>query len=543
MTLHASARILAASAAAVLLLTSSAAQERRALQPEDYGRWEQLAGQRAPLSPDGRWLVYGINRADFTSELRIQPLPEGTPLAIPQGEQPAWSDDSKWLASLVGFSEEEEAKLRKEKKPLHKSLRLVELASGDVTRVDGIESFTFSPDGTHLAMRRYAPEPPSGSTPASPSANAPDPDDRGRPGTTLVVRNLATGRDLTFGNVGEMAWQSAGARLALTINTADGVGNAVQLYDAAAGTVQVLDSSSARYAGLVWRKDSSSLAVLRAASGEGREGVTYTALAWPDVTKPAAVQVLDPSSNDSLPADLRVVRFRSPQWSEDGSLLYVGVAAWPATPAKEGDPGPRTRRIVASSSNPEELPDVVVWHPHDTTVMPKQKIDARRDRERSMLAAWQVAQGRLVRIASAIGEEASPIRRAARALVVDTNAYAMERSIGRIYADVWTVDLQSGARQDVATRILDRYLQSSPGGRYLLYVRDDHYWTVELATGRHTNLTQKIDTSFVDQDPTAWRHRSRRSASRGGPATIAPCCCTTGTTSGRCRPTAAVPCG
>lgn len=491
-----SARLLAAATIAILLAVPGAAQERNPLQPEDYGRWEQLASQRAPLSPDGRWLVYGVSRVDGTSELRIQPLPDGKPITIAQGEQAAWSDDSKWLATLVGFSEQEAEKLRKERKPLQRSLRIVELATGQITRVDGIESFTFSPDGAHIAMRRYAPEPAAGSSPAP---SGPEADDRGRPGTTLVVRNLATGRDLTFGNVGEMAWHSTGARLAFTINTADGVGNGVQLYDAASGSVQVLDSSTSRYAGLTWRDDSPSLAVLRAARRDEREGVSYTALAWPDVTTPGARVELDPTAA-GLPADMRVVRFRAPQWSEDGSLLYVGVASWPATPSKDAQNGTRSRRIAASSTNPDELPDVVVWHPTDTTVMAKQKIDARRDRERSMLAAWRVTQGQLVRIADVIGEEASPIRRSSRAVVVDTNKYAMERSIGRVYGDVWTFDIPSGTKQPVATRILDRFVQTSPGGKYLVYVKDSHYWVVDLASGRQTNVTQKVDAQFFDRE-------------------------------------------
>ena len=48
--------------------------------------------------------------------------------------------DSRWLAGLVGFSEEQEAKLRKDKKPLHKSLTLLELANGKTTTVAGVES-------------------------------------------------------------------------------------------------------------------------------------------------------------------------------------------------------------------------------------------------------------------------------------------------------------------------------------------------------------------------------------------------------------------
>jgi dienelactone hydrolase len=135
--------------------------------------------------------------------------------------------------------------------------------------------------------------------------------------------------------------------------------------------------------------------------------------------------------------------------------------------------------------------------------MPRQKINARRERERSMLAAWSLADGRFVRIAQTIGEEATPIKRSTRVVVVDTNAFAMERSIGRGYANIATVDLGSGARAEIAQRIEDRWLQSSPNGRYLLYFKDDHYWTVDLSNLRHTKVTATVPTSFVDKESDA----------------------------------------
>ena len=110
------------------------------------------------------------------------------------------------------------------------------------------------------------------------------------------------------------------------------------------------------------------------------------------------------------------------------------------------------------------------------------------------------------------GSCASPTRSArkprrfaaqARALVVDTDAFAMERSIGRVVANAWTVDLKSGTRSDVISRIEDRYLQSSPGGRYLLYLKGDHYWTIDLQSGKQTNITATIATSFVDKESDA----------------------------------------
>jgi dipeptidyl aminopeptidase/acylaminoacyl peptidase len=468
------------------------ARQPRILQPEDYGRWEQLAAQRTPLSPDGAWLVYGINRSSRQNELRFQPTAGGNPIVVNFGEQPVFADDSKWAASLVGMSEEDEAKLRKDKKPIRKRLALVNLAAGTTTTIDGVESFSFSPSGTHVAFRRYADT--STSSGQAAGGDAADTGEAVPPGTPLIVRNLATGQDSTFGSVSEIAWQDKGPVLAFAITVDGGVGNSLQAYNTTTGVLRTLDSSANTYSGLAWRKESSSFAALRSAEGSGREGRTHTLLVWSD----AATGAMKALEATTLPADLRVIRFRAPQWSDDGAWVFVGVGPWQAKAA--ADAVDRSRRITATSTNPDELPDVQVWHPKDTTVMPRQKLDARRERERSMLAAWSVADGRLVRIAQAIGEDATPIKRSGRVLVVDTNAFAMERSIGRVYGNAWTIDLASGQKTDVAQRIEDRTLQSSPGGKYLLFMTGDHYWTLDVASGKKTNITATISSSFVDRE-------------------------------------------
>ena len=95
---------------------------------------------------------------------------DGGAVTIPAGEQPAFSDDSRWMAYLIGFTEEQEAKLRKEKKPIRKQLGLLELATGQKTTIEGVESFALSPTGTHVAMRRYAAE--TKDDAAAPNANS-----------------------------------------------------------------------------------------------------------------------------------------------------------------------------------------------------------------------------------------------------------------------------------------------------------------------------------------------------------------------------------
>jgi dipeptidyl aminopeptidase/acylaminoacyl peptidase len=481
----------------VLTLSLATAQAPRVLSPEEYARWEQLVAHRSPLSPDGRWFVYGVNRSSRQNELRVHPSSGGDAVVIPFGEQPAFSDDSRWLAYLVGFSEEQEARLRKEKKPLHKSLGLLELGTGKTTTIEGVESFTLSPSGSHVAMRRYGPERPEASASAS-SVN-----ETSAPGTTLVLRELSTGRDWIFGAVSEATWQEDGTLLAMATTGEGNIGNGVQVFDTATNHLRVLDSSSSTYAGLVWREDSAALAALRSESDEARDGPAHVVLVWPDlVESPSAMRVLDAAETAQLGRDQRIVRFRTPRWSDDGAFLFVGVAPWyvkPDTVASEGAP----RRVVATSTNPDELPDVQVWHPNDPVVMPRQKLDARRDRERSMLAAWRLADDRLIQVATTIGEEATPVPRSSRAVVIDTNAFAMDRSIGRVRANVWTVDLQTGTRRDIASGIEDRYVQASPAGRYVLYLLKDQYWAFDLASGRTINLTAGINTSFVDRESDA----------------------------------------
>src|SRR5262245_3197373 len=108
------------------LLISTGAQMKAPLTPAEYGQWETLvtSGNRGGLSPDGKWLVYGINRSNRNNELRITNITDGTIKVAGFGSQPVFSSDSQWVAYSIGYSEAQEEKLRKDKKPVHRKLGL-----------------------------------------------------------------------------------------------------------------------------------------------------------------------------------------------------------------------------------------------------------------------------------------------------------------------------------------------------------------------------------------------------------------------------------
>ena len=469
----------------------TAAQSSRPPAAADYGQWETLAPQpRGGLSPDGQWLVYGINRSNRNNELRVAKITDGATKTVPFGSQAAFSADSRWLAYAIGYSEAQEEKARQQKKPLQRKAGLLNLATGETTVVDAVESFAFDAAGTHIALRRFPPE-------RKEPAPAPSVEDATVPaGATLIVRDLATGRDTTFGNVSEFAWQDKGALIAFTISADGQTGNGVQLYEPASAVLRVLDSAPAVYAGLTWRDDSDDLAVLRGRTDERRDGATEVLLAWTGAAGAAPVKhAFDPTEKADFPAGMRTVAFRRPSWSDTGDVVFVGVAKWEDKP----DAKPDSKSDAADN----EPASVDIWHARDIEVIPRQKLSIRIDRQRNLLAAWHLESGALVQLAHDGTEQVTPLKHQALAYAASWAPYAMERTIGRPSADIALVDTATGARTRIVDRIDDRYLQASPGGRYLLYFNADHYWTVDTHTHAIVNITKTVPASFVNRESDA----------------------------------------
>jgi dienelactone hydrolase len=488
----------------------------------DFGPWETLvtAGSNGGLSPDGRWITYGINRSNRNNELRIVKVADGTAKIVAFGAQPVFSADSKWLAYTIGQSETEQERLRSEQRPVQNKLGLLNLASGETATMDAIESFSFSPDGAYLALRPYGPERAAAAAPAAGGRGGGRGGDDGSTaaeealGTSLVVRHLASGRDTSFGNVSQYAWQDAerSHMLAMIISASGKTGNGVQLFDPETTVLRVLDSSPAVYTDLAWRRGNPDLAVLRAKTDDRKDGSTYAVLAWTDLGKNERQRMYDPASDATFPAGMRTVSFRRLSWSDNGGVLFLGIAKWDdkVTPpagrgargtAASGDAEQGGRGGRSGAAAADQPSTIEIWHWTDVFVMPRQKLSATQDRRRNLLAAWHLDTGKFVQLGKDfVNEDVRPIRRTNLAWVAEWSKYAFDRTIGRPAADLYLADITTGARTKLKDNINDRYVQASTGGKYLLFRQDDHYWTVNLTTRAIANITKSAPVSFIDKE-------------------------------------------
>jgi transketolase N-terminal domain/subunit len=64
-------------------------------------------------------------------------------------------------------------------------------------------------------------------------------------------------------------------------------------------------------------------------------------------------------------------------------------------------------------------------------------------------------------------------------------------------------NMTTGARTKIKDNINERDAQVGPAGKYLLYLQDDAYWTVNLATSAVTNISKGVPTSFIDKESDA----------------------------------------
>jgi hypothetical protein len=186
--------------------------------------------------------------------------------------------------------------------------------------------------------------------------------------------------------------------------------------------VRVLESSGSIYRGLAWRKKSEDLAVLRTVADKRFRDTTHTILAWSNaIAANPNRREMDPARTTGFPVGVRVAEARRPEWSDDGSTIFFGVRA------RENADSARGR----SGGDAPKVSDVQVWHSQDVRIMPMQKVQESQDLQRSLLSAWHLGDGRIVRISRELYETTRLLPGARHATEVDRSSYDFGTMFGR----------------------------------------------------------------------------------------------------------------
>ena len=505
-------RFLVFLAATAVLAPHTSAQQQPTLTPDDYGQWETLG--QATLSPDGLWLAVGISRVNDEDELRVHRTDSDSVVVVPFGRGPRFSEDGAWLAYAIGISPDEREALQERREPVRNDMGLLDLRTGEQETIEEISSFSFSGDGRHLALRRYELE------------------EQESAGADAIVRDLASGTSISFGNVAALAWQDEGHLLAMTVDAEGQVGNGVRLYDPVSGRIRSLDTDEAEYRELSWREESADLAVLKTHTDDEYEDTAHVVLAWRGLDDGDGVEsVLDPLAAPGLPPGQRVVEHRAPAWSDDGAILFLGVQERIPAPedeaegegeeegeeaegdegqgdaeADEGDSEGDGEEGAAGQDDEEERAGVEIWHSLDVDPVPQQRVRERQLRQQNQIGAWHVDDGRFLMLGGPHADQTGLLEGGRHVLNRDETPYDVEAMFNQQFYDLYAVDAGSGRESLVRERIT-LAAQGSPGGRYLFWFEGEDYWSHDLSNGETRNITEGLDGVFVNLDLTPTRQQ------------------------------------
>ncbi|ANB02844.1 prolyl oligopeptidase family serine peptidase [Ectothiorhodospira sp. BSL-9] len=175
------------------------------------------------------------------------------------------------------------------------------------------------------------------------------------------------------------------------------------------------------------------------------------------------------------------------RWADDGRRLIFGVGL---------------TGVAADEALPEGL---AVWHWRDDPISPRRQ----RQRDGSKLlivAAWSPEEGSLANLAEIGPHRSAQLLSGERHLLVqDARPYLPH--FGERWHDFHVVDVTDGIAVPVVTR--QEEVGGSSTGRYLMYFRDDQWWTLDLQTGRVVSLTGDLSAPFNDYTRVSGREQDQ----------------------------------
>ncbi len=522
--------------ALVLAFAAAAGHAQSAKKPlgyDAYNGWRSIQGTQ--LARDGKWLVYALAPQDGDGELVARDLQTNKEYRSPRGKQPVLTADGKYVVFAIAPVKAEADKAKKDKKKPEEqpknALGIMDLATGQVTTVERVKSFKVAEDGSaHVAYLLEAPlkkpdekkdeakkeeaakepvvkpeEKPAAKPGEEKRAEEPKKEEKKKePGTDLVVRELAGGKETRIPEVVEYAWNKPGTWLAYGVSSKTPENDGAFALEAATGRTVALLKGLGNYKNLTFDEKGGQLAFTSDRDDYKAERSASKLYYWsPTAAQPAAaaksaapaktVQPVDaavelvPALAKGFPAGMAVSENGKPQFSKDGGRLFFGIAEAPKPEPKDA---------------PEPV-KVDIWSWKDPYLQPMQKSQAEEDKKKTLLCVvhFLPKEKKFVQLATPEVPEIALSDDARLAVGKSDLAYRPLVSWDQSYEDDYLVSLADGSKKKVLEK--NPYgAMISTGGKYLLYFLDDdrNFYAYRVADGKTFNLTAGLGVSFVDEE-------------------------------------------
>lgn len=469
------------------------AQTKKNLTPEDYKKWQNISA--TDLSPNGEWVYYQITVQEDNDTMFVVNKNSNKVYKLEFASSAEFSKDNKWIAYRIGLPFKEAEKLRDQSKPIEYKMGLLNLETGKKETVQNINRFGFSRNGKFLAAYLTPPK------------------ENKDKGAVVLLKNLSDGTTRTIGNVTEYAFNKKGDQFAYLVESANTAGNSAELFNLANYSLKVLASDTAKFSKLTWQKEGEGLAFFKNFRKDKYEEDNAMVYTYSNLYTTPNLKIFDPLTAKNFPAGMRIATTSAITLSDDMSTAFFGLRNWTYNELakkddrKAGDSLTKkdtaridsTRAIIAAKkgTSSEKLAGVDIWHWKDPEIQPRQKVTLGQDTIFSYLSAWNLDNNTFYQLAKGDAPRAQLTGKQKHAIIFTDTKY--KPAFKEDFADAWLVNVKTGESKLAFEKSLTGFYnfpQSSPEGKYLVYFKDKHWWSYDIATGKNLNLTQDLKTDF-----------------------------------------------
>ena len=399
-------------------------------------------------------------------------------------------------------------------------LAVVDLATGTKREFESVRSFRFAGDESDwLAVLHSLAGGGAGGAAAATGGGAGAA--ARATGSTLELVNLAGGTTVPIGEVSEFSFDHSGDWIAYAVSATGELGNSVQVRQLSTSVSRPLETGKAQYHHLVWSDSTDALAAVRVVSDTGGADDVNAVLGWQHAARAGDKTIEITARSSGVSGGLVVSSDRAPEWGLHESVLYFGLreprpprprqTGAPFVPPNPGGVAPGSGsggQVAAAPQTGADVASLILWHWKDPRPQPQQQVQEAQDRAFSYLAAYNVAAGKVTRLADETMRNVATGPKDTWAIGTDISPYEREQGIrGFAFRDLYAVNVNTGEKKLIEKKVPGNgggggrgggggVSNFSPDNSHYLYYDTGDYKLYDFATGTTKTINAGVPAKF-----------------------------------------------
>lgn len=535
----------------IFLLSVSVSQaQKKPLDHSVYDGWQHI-GERM-ISNDGMWVVYTIDPQEGDNELVIQSSDAKYKKSLPRGYNAVITEDSRYVVFKIKplYKDTREAKIKK-KKPddmPKDSLAIIELGKEEVWKKEMVKNYKTPQKSFGWVAYQLEKQPEQQAKQKTPDTKAntnkiadslnhvidslkqvieatpfkkkkKNKDDENddehihyslltthyadaegddasstpaEPSNDLILRELATGKEVTFYKVVEYYFSKTGDKLLVkqARNPLDSASmRQVQLYDLKTGKWTILSKGGNDYKNFSMTDDGSQIAFVAERDSKPKDLVKFYKLWYYKAGMDSAEMIIDKNTT-GMQLGMTVSEFGNINFSKSGQRLFFGTSPVPV---------PKDTTIIEI-----DMPKMDIWHYNDDYLQTVQTFPARlrAAQQENFLAVYDLDDKSIKQLG---GRELPQVIQTNEGDgdtfvgVTDFGKRIESQWLGNTKKDIYAIDVNTGNKKLVKENLFGQVYPSSTGKYIMWYDRKArNYFAWDGTTAK--NITEKIKVPLYQED-------------------------------------------